>query len=49
MSKFSLGFAYTKQKGIFGGRNQSEYERYNARLNSDHVLLKVNDLEAINW
>ena len=34
MSKFSLGFAYTKQKGI-------------ARLNSDHVLLKVNDLEAI--
>ena len=47
MSKFSLGFAYTKQKGIFGGRNQSEYERYNARLNSDHVLLKVNDLEAI--
>ena len=47
MSKFSMGFAYTNQKGIFGGRNQSNYTRYNARLNSDHVVLKVNDLEAI--
>ena len=47
VSKFSLGFAYTKQDGIFGGKNQSQYERYNARLNSDHVLLKGKDFDAI--
>ena len=47
VSKFSLGFAYTKQDGIFGGNNQSQYERYNARLNSDHVLLKGKDFDAI--
>ena len=47
VSKFSLGFAYTKQDGIFGGKNQSQYERYNARLNSEHVLLKGKDFDAI--
>lgn len=39
-SKFSLGVAYTSQDGIFGGERQSGYERYTARLNSDHVLYK---------
>ena len=47
MSVFSLGFAYTDQDGIFGGKNQSEYQRYNVRLNSDHVLLKGKDFDAI--
>lgn len=47
VSTFSLGFAYTKQNGIFGGKNQSEYERYNARLNSDHVLLRGKDFDII--
>ena len=47
MSVFSLGVAYTNQKGIFGGKNQSNYERYNARLNSDHVILKASDFDAI--
>lgn len=47
ISKFSLGFAYTKQDGIFGEARQSKFERYNVRLNSDHVLYKVKNLEVI--
>ena len=43
VSKFSLGFAYTNQDGILGGEAQSGYQRYNARLNSDHVVLKSAD------
>ena len=47
MSKFSMGFAYTKQDGIFGHDRQSKFDRYNVRINSDHVLYKVKDLEVI--
>lgn len=43
VSKFSLGFSYTNQDGILGGEAQSGYQRYNARLNSDHVILKSAD------
>ena len=32
ISKFSLGFAYTKQDGIFGETRQSKFERYNVRF-----------------
>ena len=47
VSKFSLGFSYTNQDGLMGGATQSEYERYNVRVNSDHVLLKGKDFDAI--
>ena len=40
LSKYSLGVSYTNQDGIFGGRAQSNYERYTARLNSEYVLWK---------
>ena len=40
VSKFNLGFAYTKQDGILGGETQSKFERYNVRLNSSHVILR---------
>ena len=43
MSKFNLGFAYTKQDGIFGGETQSKFDRYNIRLNSSHVILRSKD------
>ena len=43
VSKFNFGFAYTKQDGIFGGENQSKFERYNFRLNSSHVILRSQD------
>ncbi len=47
LSKFSLGVSYTNQKGILGGEAQSNYERYNARMNSEHVLLKAKDFDVI--
>ena len=47
ISAFSGGVSYTNQKGIFGGKNQSDYQRYNVRLNSDHAILKVKDFDAI--
>ena len=47
VSKFSLGFSYTNQKGLMGGETQSKYERYNVRVNSDHVLLKAKDFDVI--
>lgn len=46
-SKFSVGFSYSAQDGIIGKPVAPEYSRYTFRLNSDHVLLKVRDFEAI--
>ncbi|MEZ7948111.1 MAG: SusC/RagA family TonB-linked outer membrane protein, partial [Macellibacteroides fermentans] len=46
-SKFSMGFSYTSQEGILGKPVQSQFDRYTARINSDHVLLKVKDFDAI--
>ncbi len=40
VSKFNLGFAYTNQDGILGGETQSQFDRYNFRVNSSHVLLR---------
>jgi TonB-linked SusC/RagA family outer membrane protein len=47
VSKFSLGYSFTKQDGIFGENVQSRYNRHTFRINSDHVILKVRDFEAI--
>ncbi|NDV94791.1 TonB-dependent receptor [Dysgonomonas sp. 521] len=47
MSKFSMGFSYTSQDGIFGKPANPEYTRSNARINSEHVLLKGNGFDAI--
>ncbi|HEY5511029.1 MAG TPA: TonB-dependent receptor [Prolixibacteraceae bacterium] len=46
-SKFALGFSYNSQDGILGKPVQSKYDRYTVRINSDHVLLKVKDFDAI--
>ncbi|MCC9137585.1 SusC/RagA family TonB-linked outer membrane protein [Pontibacter silvestris] len=35
-SNFSASLSYTSQEGIVGGKALSNYERYNARLNSEH-------------
>jgi len=40
ISKFSLGFSYSDQQGIYGSPVSPEYKRYTARLNSEHILLK---------
>jgi TonB-dependent starch-binding outer membrane protein SusC len=47
MSKFSMGYSYTLQDGIFGEAVQSNYTRNTFRLNSDHVIYKVRDLDVI--
>ncbi|MGQ1945707.1 SusC/RagA family TonB-linked outer membrane protein [Geofilum sp. OHC36d9] len=40
VSKVSLGFSYTQQEGIFGKPVQTMYERWTARLNSEHIVYK---------
>lgn len=39
-SRMSLGLSYTTQEGIFGKPTASNYDRYTARINSEHILLK---------
>ena len=38
-STYSLGLSYMSQDGIFGAPVASHYDRYNVRINSDHILL----------
>ena len=45
-SKFSISVNYSKQDGILGGKNASDYSRYGGRINSEHILLK-NDEHSI--
>jgi len=47
LSKFSIGYSYSEQDGIFGEAVQSKYSRNTFRVNSDHVLLKVRDFDAV--
>lgn len=47
MSKFSLGYSFTLQDGIFGEAVQSNYTRHTFRLNSDHVIYKAGGLDVI--
>ena len=46
-SKFSMSYTYTGNEGIMGGDQASYYNRHTIRLNSDHVLLKAKDFDAI--
>ncbi|MDU1892407.1 MAG: TonB-dependent receptor [Dysgonomonas sp.] len=46
-STYSLGFSYTSQDGTLGKQADPSYERYTARINSDYVILKVKDFDAI--
>jgi len=46
-STFSLGFSYASQEGILGKPVASNYDRYTARINSDHVLYKLNGMDII--
>ena len=49
MSKFSMGFSYANQEGIYGTPVEPNYERYTVRLNSDHVIFKSGDLDVIKF
>ena len=46
-SKFALSYTYTDNEGIMGADMASYYNRHTIRINSDHVLLKVKDFDAI--
>ena len=47
MSKFAMSYTYTGNEGIMGADEASYYKRHTIRLNSDHVLLKAKDFDAI--
>ena len=46
-SKFAMSYTYTGNEGIMGAERASYYNRHTIRMNSDHVLLKAKDFDAI--
>ncbi len=46
-SKFAMSINYSDSEGIMGGSNASDYRRYGARINSDHVVYRHNDRDII--
>ncbi|MDO4162938.1 MAG: TonB-dependent receptor [Bacteroides sp.] len=46
-SKFSMGISYTGNEGVMGSPVEPNYDRYTARINSDHVLLRGKDRDII--
>ncbi|MCQ2201843.1 MAG: TonB-dependent receptor [Bacteroidales bacterium] len=46
-SKFAMSYSYTDNEGIMGADMASYYKRHSIRINSDHVLLRVKDFDAI--
>ncbi len=46
-SKFMMSYSYTGNEGIMGADRASYYKRHTIRLNSEHVLLKAKDFDAI--
>ena len=39
-STYALSLGYMSQEGVVGGKDVSNYERYNFRINSDHQVIK---------
>ena len=46
-SKFAMSYTFTNNEGIMGADQASFYKRHTIRINSDHVLLKAKDFDAI--
>ena len=46
-SKFAMSYTYTGNEGIMGADRASFYKRHTVRINSDHVLLRAKDFDAI--
>ena len=46
-SKFAMSYTYTGNEGIMGADMASYYKRHTIRVNSEHVLLRVKDFDAI--
>lgn len=48
-STFSMGFSYSSQEGVFGKPVEPHYDRYTARINSDHVIYENNGLDIVKF
>ena len=46
-SKFAMSYSFTSNEGIMGADQASNYKRHTIRINSEHVLLKAKDFDAI--
>ena len=46
-SKFAMSYTFTGNEGIMGADRASFYKRHTVRINSDHVLLRAKDFDAI--
>lgn len=46
-TRYSLGYNYTEQEGVYGVPVTPEYLRHNVRLNIDDVLFRANDLDIV--
>ncbi len=49
ISRFSIGFSYGDQKGIYGKPVEPNYTHYTTRINSDHVILKNEEIDVIKF
>lgn len=47
VSTYSIGLSYTEQNGIIGKPVAPKYDRYNARVNSDHTLIRSGKLDVL--
>ncbi len=46
-STFSIGLGYTSQDGILGKPVASHFERYNFRVNTEHVIIKSDNVNIL--
>ena len=46
-STYSIGLSYTSQDGILGKPVASHFERYNFRINSEHVIFQENNVNIL--
>ena len=46
-SVYSMGLSYTAHEGIFGKPVEPHYDRYTARINSEHTLYRIKDMDVI--
>ena len=49
VSKFSTGVGYQYQDGVFGGPVKSDYRRFTFRINSEHVIYRVGDMDVLKF
>ena len=42
-----MGLSYTAHEGIFGKPVEPHYDRYTARINSEHTLYRIKDMDVI--